>query len=58
MQSALAAASAGGGVSLTVLFGRELARLFAVVRPERDLVSGAEQVASHGVAHRAESEES
>ena len=39
------------------VFG-ELARLFGGMRPERDLVSGAEKVAGHGVAHDAQSEES
>ncbi len=41
--------------SLALFFGRQFARLFAGVRPERDLVAGAQQVAGHGVAHRPES---
>ena len=41
-----------------LFLGGELARLFGRVGPEPNLVTGAEQVARHRIAHQAESKKS
>ena len=57
-QSAFSATSFGVAQQSALLGLRQLACLFASVRPQGDLVPRAEQVARHRVTHQTESEES